>query len=300
MASRTGRRPRGTALSPLPAGSLLLVSTPIGNLEDLSPRGAAALSSADLVCCEDTRHTGKLFAHLGVPAPPLRSLHAHNEASRVAEVLEALSAGQVVVLCSDAGTPLVSDPGARLLAAALEAGVQVSAVPGPAALLDALVLSGFSGRFTFEGFLARKGPERKARLAAIARAEETSILYEAPGRVAATLGELETHCGPERRVAICRELTKLYEEVFRGTLAEALEAKLVREPRGEYVVVVGPAEAAPVEGADLTASLQALRASGMSIRDAVRAVEVLQEVGHREAYAAALALEREAVAPEGP
>jgi 16S rRNA (cytidine1402-2'-O)-methyltransferase len=256
----------------------------------VSRRAVEVLRSAELICCEDTRHTGNLLAHLEIAPRRLLSLHAHNEAARIAEVLDVLRGGAVVALCSDAGTPLVSDPGERLVAAAIAENITVSAVPGPSAMVMALVLSGMSGRFVFEGFLPRKGHERRARLQGIAESSAISIVYEAPGRIAATLAELATLTGPTRQVAICRELTKLHEEVVRAPIAEARTARLVVEPRGEYVLVVAPAPPAESERDELTPALVALLESGMSVRDAVRAVEVLRGAAHREAYEAALAL----------
>ena len=164
------------------------------------------------------------------------------------------------------------------------------AVPGASAALAALVVSGLAGRFCFEGFLPRKGPERRSRLAALAASEAVSVLYEAPGRVAATLAELSACCGPERRVAVCRELTKLHEEVFRGSLAEACGARLVTEPRGEYVLVLDKAEAVAVDPEERFEALGLLLGAGFSARDAVRAVEALYGGAHRELYERAIAL----------
>lgn len=207
------------------------------------------------------------------------------------EVLTALRDGAVVALCSDAGTPLVSDPGSRLVTAALEAGFPVTTVPGPSAVLAALVVSGFAGRFVFEGFLARKGPERRERLEAISASVLPSVVFEAPGRVADTLTELTELCGGAREVAICRELTKLHEEVFRGNLVKALGEPLVLEPRGEYVLVISGAQPRPPDAeADVGPGISALIESGMSVRDAARAAEVLRGVPHRVAYDTALRL----------
>jgi len=279
---------------PAPAGlgTLVVVATPIGNLSDLSARAAAALTDADLVCCEDTRHTGRLLATLGLRARRLQSLHAHNERERVEEVLALLGGGATVALVSDAGTPLVSDPGERLVAAAIASGFEVRAVPGASAVLAALVVSGLEvGRWRFEGFLPRKGRERRDRLALVAASGEPSVIYEAPTRVAATLRELSVDCGPERQVVVARELTKLHEEIWRGPLGDAEESPAARVARGEYVLVVAGAPQRPTgSGVDVERSLRALLDAGLGRRDAVAAVEALLGVPHRDAYAAALRL----------
>ncbi|NDH22694.1 MAG: 16S rRNA (cytidine(1402)-2'-O)-methyltransferase [Actinobacteria bacterium] len=202
-------------------GVLTLVSTPIGNLGDLAPRAVEALEAADLVCCEDTRRTGSLLKQIGVRVDELRRLDDHTEFESIPVILDRLVAGERVVLVSDAGTPGISDPGERLVAAVAEAGIEVTTVPGPVAAIAALVSSGLpSGRFVFEGFLARKGQERSAQLEAIAVESRTTVFYESPNRVAATLAALAEACGPDRRAVIARELTKLHEELRRGTLAE--------------------------------------------------------------------------------
>jgi 16S rRNA (cytidine1402-2'-O)-methyltransferase len=282
-------------------GALVVVATPIGNLSDLSARAAAALSESDLVCCEDTRHTGRLLATLGLRAKRLVSLHAHNEHERVEEILGLLGQGATVALVSDAGTPLVSDPGERLVAAAIGSGFEVRAVPGASAVLAALVVSGFDvGHWRFEGFLPRKGRERRDRLGVVAASPEPSVIYEAPSRVAATVLELSLHCGPERPVVVARELTKLHEEIWRGPLGDAAGSRPVTIARGEYVLVVAGASAAqPGAGVDLERSLRALFEAGLGRRDAVAALEVLLGVPHRDAYAAALSLEPPA-SPAGP
>ena len=211
--------PPASGARPLTASTLYVVSTPIGNLGDVTARAADVLRAADLVLCEDTRHSRRLLDHVGSRAPTT-SVHEHNEARRAAELVERLTAGAAMALVSDAGTPLLSDPGARLVAAAIEAGVRVEPVPGASALLAALVASGVDAtRFTFFGFLARKGRERRDALAEVAALRHTSVLYEAPGRAADTLADLAAACGPDRPAALARELTKQHEEVRRGTLA---------------------------------------------------------------------------------
>ena len=275
-------------------GTLVLVSTPIGNLQDLSARARDALATADVVYCEDTRRTRALVTHAGLSGVRLQSLYAHNEAARVDAVLAQLAGGSTVVVVSDAGTPLVSDPGARLVAAAASAGAVVSVVPGPSAVLAALVVSGFAtDRFCFEGFLPRKGPERRGRLAAVAHEERTVVLFEAPTRVAATLGDLAAACGGERAWWWRGELTKLHEEVWRGTLAEASAALAPHAARGEVALVV---EGAPPPGdpSDVAVddAVQARLDAGDSLRDAAEAVARALGVARRRAYQAGVALRR--------
>lgn len=271
-------------------GTLFVVATPIGNLGDLSERARAILAGVDLLACEDTRRTGRLLELAGIAAPRLVALHGHNEAERSAGIVERLLAGTTVALVSDAGTPLVSDPGERLVAAAVAASVPVVAVPGPSALLAALVVSGLgTGRWRFEGFLPRKGADRRARLADIAASPHPSICYESPHRLAATLGELATVCGADRRVVVARELTKMHEETWRGTLGEAVASAAALEPRGEHVVVVDAAPTAdrPAPGA-LEDAVARLVVAGLDRRDAVTAAVVLLGAGRRDAYEAAL------------
>ncbi|TML38927.1 MAG: 16S rRNA (cytidine(1402)-2'-O)-methyltransferase [Actinobacteria bacterium] len=225
-----------------PTGSLILVSTPIGNLGDLSPRATDTLARVGVIACEDTRHTRKLLTHAGISGKRLLAVHEHNEAGQVAHVLGLLDRGVDVAVVTDAGTPGISDPGTRLVVAAAGAGARVEVVPGPSALVAALVLSGLpTARFCFEGFLPRKGRERAERLGAIAAERRTTVLYEAPHRLEATLGDLLAACGPLRLVAVARELTKLHEEVWRGTLDGALARARESAPRGEHVLVVAGA-----------------------------------------------------------
>jgi 16S rRNA (cytidine1402-2'-O)-methyltransferase len=214
-------------------GHLVLVATPIGNLGDLPPRAVEVLAAADVVACEDTRRTGRLLAAAGVRARALVAVHDHNEASQVGTVLGRLRAGEVVAVVTDAGTPGISDPGERLVRAATQAGFEVRVVPGPSAAISALVASGLpTGRFVFEGFLPRKGSGRSERLAALAVEQRTLVLYEAPHRLGRTLADLAAALGGDRRTAIARELTKLHEEVWRGTLDEAVARAELVEPPG--------------------------------------------------------------------
>lgn len=274
-------------------GRVLVVSTPIGNLGDLSPRAVEALGTADLVACEDTRRTRALLSHAGISAGHrLMSLHAHNEASATARVIEHLEAGRTVAVVSDAGTPLLSDPGERLVAAAAEAGFEVLVVPGPSAVTAALVASGLpAGRFCFEGFLPRKGGDRRSRLAELAGERRTTVIFESPRRLTATLDDLCRALGPDRRVAVCRELTKLHEETWRGTLGEAVERAGTGEARGEHVLVVEGAPApAPASEADIEAALRAALAAGSDRRAAVAAVAAELSVPRRAAYEVAIRL----------
>jgi 16S rRNA (cytidine1402-2'-O)-methyltransferase len=276
---------------------LVLVATPIGNLGDLSPRAVSTLAQADVVCCEDTRRARALLTHAGVTGVRLLSLHGHNEHARIGEVLERLAAGQTVAVVSEAGTPAVSDPGSRVVAAAAAAGAVVSSVPGPSAVLAALVVSALpTDRFCFEGFLPRGGAPRRHRLAALAREPRTAVIYEAPGRLADTLVDLVPVCGGERPVVVVREMTKLHEEVWRGTLAGAAAEFAGRVVRGEVVIVLGGAPAEPDDpGDDAIAEAQRpLLAAGLSLRDAAGEVAARFGVPRRRAYDMALGMRRNA------
>lgn len=271
---------------------LVLVGTPIGNLGDLAPRAVEALCAADAICCEDTRRTGRLLQHAGVPRRPLVVVNDHTEQGAVDGVLDRLAAGERVAVVTDAGMPGISDPGERLVRAALDAGHTVEVVPGPSAAVTALVVSGLpAGRFVFEGFLPRKGSGRTERLAAVGAERRTVVLYEAPHRLARTLADLAAACGGDRTVSIGRELTKLHEETWRGTLAGAVEWAAEREPRGEMVIVLA---GAPVPGAATAAqvdeALQAELDGGASARDAAASVAVALGVPKRTAYEAAVRL----------
>ncbi|HEU4452322.1 MAG TPA: 16S rRNA (cytidine(1402)-2'-O)-methyltransferase [Longimicrobium sp.] len=217
---------------------LFVVSTPIGNLGDLSHRAVETLRAADVVLAEDTRRTSILLRHFEI-GTRLLSAHEHNEAARASTVVEMLREGKQVALVSDAGTPLLSDPGARIVREVVAAGFDVVPIPGASALLAALVASGIAAdTFTFLGFPPRKGPERAELLEEIAASPRAAVLYESPNRVAKLLADLAEACGPERRVAVARELTKMHEEIVRGTLAEAATHFAGREVLGEIVVVV--------------------------------------------------------------
>lgn len=273
------------------AGRLLVVATPIGNLDDLSPRGAAALRDADLVVAEDTRRTGRLLAHVGATTPQW-SLHEHNEADRAGAVVARLQAGETVVLVSDAGTPTVSDPGYRLVGACAAAGIEIQAVPGPSALLHALVTSALpTDRFAFDGFLPRTGAARRERLAAVAAEQRTVVLFLSPHRAAADLRDLAEACGSDRPAALGRELTKLHEETRRDTLG-GLAATVAEEGvRGELTLVVGGAPAprvdpASLDSGDLAAMVAALEADGTHRKQAIATVARDLGVPKRRVYAA--------------
>lgn len=256
---------------------LVLVGTPIGNLDDLSPRVAEAFAAADVVACEDTRRTGRLLQHLGIRAPKLVRMDDHTEHSAAPKLVERIvDRGEVVAVASDAGMPGLSDPGALIVQAAVEAGVAIEVIPGPFAGAVALVGSGLvgeSGRFVFEGFLPRKGAERQVRIDEIIDERRPVVLYEAPHRMVRTLSDLAESVGAQRRVALCRELTKLHEETFRGTLAQAIDHCEAIAPRGEYVVVLeGAPEPDDASDDALVAALREELDGGASRRDAATAV----------------------------
>lgn len=263
------------------SGRIVLVATPLGNLGDVSARAIETLRSADRLACEDTRRTGRLLAHLGLKAPRLVRMDEHTERSVAGSLVEAASRGELVAVVTDAGTPGLSDPGAGVVAAAIEAGVTLEAVPGPFAAATAAVLSGLldpGGRFSFEGFLARKGRSRAARLAELATERRPVVLYESPHRLQATLADLEASCGSDRPVSISRELTKLYEHTWRGTLGEAQHHVSEHGPRGEYVIVLGAApEPAEPSDSELASALERRLGAGESRRDA--AATVAAELG---------------------
>jgi 16S rRNA (cytidine1402-2'-O)-methyltransferase len=275
-------------------GTLVLVATPLGNLGDLSPRAAQALATASLICCEDTRRTAKLLQHAGISGVRMAITNEHTEADRVEQVLRLLSEGHTVAVVSDAGTPGISDPGERLVAAAIDAGHIVSAVPGPAAVIMAATVSGLPcHRLAYEGFIPRSGRARSERLADIAVERRTVVLYEAPHRLARTIDDLISVCGPDRRMAICRELTKMHEEVWRGTLADAAQRTASAEPIGEHVIVLeGAPPPQPADEQTIDSALRDAMADGLSTRDAATRVAAQLGVARRVAYDAALRLPR--------
>lgn len=270
------------------SGSLSVVATPIGNLGDLSVRAAEVLRTADLVLAEDTRRTGRLLAHVGSAAPQ-RSLHEHNERERAAEVLQRIAEGAHVALVTDAGTPLVSDPGLALVRACVAAGVTVVPIPGASAVLAALVVSGLaSDRVAFDGFLPRRGRARTQRIEELRHEPRTVVLFVAPHRAAEDLEDLAATLGDERPAVLCRELTKLHEDVRRGGLGQ-LRDGVADGVRGELTLVIaGAGPPPPPDGPseqDL-AAVAALVAAGTSTRDAVAQVARARGLVRRELYAA--------------
>ena len=269
---------------------LLVVGTPIGNMGDLTPRAVEALRSADVVACEDTRRTRALLSAASITGKRLVVVHEHNEAERAGDIVRMLDEGRRVALVTDAGMPGISDPGQRVVAGVAGAGHRMEVVPGPSALVAALVASGLaSDRFVFEGFLPRKGPVRRRRIEGLVNERRTAVLYEAPHRVVATAGDLLAACGADRPVAVARELTKVHEEVWRGTLGQASDHLAATVPRGEYVLVLaGAPDAAPASDADIEGALAARLAAGDDRRAAVAVVASELEVAKRRVYELAL------------
>jgi 16S rRNA (cytidine1402-2'-O)-methyltransferase len=294
----TSDNPPERARRPAVPAGLTLVATPIGNLGDLSPRALEMLGAADAVLCEDTRVTGQMLSRHGMSAP-LLPLHDHNEAEIVPRVLERLQAGQRLALVSDAGTPLVSDPGSRLVRAVIAAGLPLSAIPGPNAAVMALTLSGLPPHpFLFLGFLPPKAGPRSAAVAKLRAAERAGlsaslVLYEAPHRLAEALAALAEGLGPDRPAAVARELTKRFEEVRRGTLAELAAHYAGHEALGEICIVIGPAPEETTGEADLDAQLREAMRSGASLRDAAAMVAAATGLPRKQVYARALALPAE-------
>ena len=294
----TSDNPPERARRPAVPPGLTLVATPIGNLGDLSPRALEMLGAADAVLCEDTRVTGQMLSRHGMSAP-LLPLHDHNEAEIVPRVLERLQAGQRLALVSDAGTPLVSDPGYRLVRAVIAAGLPLTAIPGPNAAVMALTLSGLPPHpFLFLGFLPPKAGPRSAAVAKLRAAERaglsaTLVLYEAPHRLAEALAALAEGFGPDRPAAVARELTKRFEEVRRGTLAELAAHYAGHEALGEICIVIGPAPEETTGEADLDAQLREAMRGGASLRDAAAMVAAATGLPRKQVYARALALPAE-------
>ena len=273
------------------SGSLILVPTPIGNLGDISPRAAAALQDADFIAAEDTRVSIKLLNHLGIKKQ-LVSYHEHNKLESGPHILSRIQAGETCALVTDAGTPAISDPGEDLVRLCRENGVTVTAIPGPCAAITALAISGLpTGRFTFEGFLSTNKRSRRAHLEGLAQETRTMIFYEAPHKLTGTLEDLEQAFGPERRICLCRELTKLHEEAMNLTLEEAVQYYQTASPRGEYVLILEGARPRAVETPDLPDCLEAvsaLRQEGLSLKDAVKRVSQQTGVSKNILYDAAL------------
>lgn len=280
MVSDAGAETPGTATP----GTLHIVSTPIGNLGDLSPRAVEVLREVAAILAEDTRHTRVLTDRHEIRTAMLAH-HEHNEAQSTPGLVARLLRGDSLALVSDAGTPLLSDPGSRLVRAAVEAGVKVSPVPGASALLAALAGAGLAtDRFTFYGFLARKGGDRTRTIADVAALSHTAVLYEAPNRVAETLADLEAAGAGEREAVVARELTKQYEEFRRGTVRELARYYEEHEVRGEVVLLVAGAPPLVLDETALRERAAALRADGMSARDVTRVLMESQQVPRNLAY----------------
>lgn len=270
---------------------LWLVATPIGNLDDISARAIAVLRSASVVCCEDTRRSGSLLKHVGASPRRLIVANEHTEHDAIDAVLEHLGAGETVAVITDAGTPGISDPGERLVVAALSAGIAVHHAPGPAAFVMAATISGLpAARIAFDGFLPRAGADRRERLTEVARERRTTVLYEAPHRLGRTIADLRDTCGPDRRVVLARELTKMHEETWRGTLAEAVAHVEAVQPRGEYCIVIAPFSAATSEVSDddIVAELRSRTEAGLSTKDAVNEVTAALGVPRKRVYTLAI------------
>ncbi|MGI0486977.1 16S rRNA (cytidine(1402)-2'-O)-methyltransferase [Pantanalinema rosaneae CENA516] len=275
-------------------GTLYLVATPIGNLEDMTFRAVRILQNVDLIAAEDTRHTGKLLQHFQVTTPQI-SYHDHNRHSRTGELVDRLQQGKAIALVSDAGMPGISDPGYELVSACVAAGLAVVPIPGCSAAIAALTASGLpSDRFVFEGFLPAKAAARRTHLDTLKPERRTLIFYEAPHRLRATLQDL-VMLGETRQVVLARELTKLHEELWRGSIAEAIAHYQEREPQGEYTIVVAGAELAPVVLSDaaIIAELKALLAQGLSRSEASRQLAHQTALPRRQIYQLALSIAHE-------
>lgn len=272
------------------AGTLILVPTPIGNLGDISPRAEQALRDADFVAAEDTRVSIKLLNHLNIKKP-LVSYHEHNKAESGKRILERLLAGESCAVVTDAGTPAISDPGEDLVRLCTQEGVTVTAIPGPCAAITALSISGLAtGRFTFEGFLSVNKKSRREHLDSLREERRTMIFYEAPHKLLATLEDLLEAFGPERKICLCRELTKLHEEALRMTVSQAVSYYGETSPRGEYVLIVdGKQEAAKAPALeDCLLQVAALRSEGLSLKDAAKQVSRETGIARNVLYDAAL------------
>ena len=282
-----------------PRGRLQVIATPIGNMGDVSARAREALESAAAIAAEDTRHTGALLQALGI-ARPLLSLHAHNETQRVPEILARLAAGETIALVSDAGTPLLSDPGYELVRAAAEAGIDVEAIPGPSAITTALAVAGLPvSRFCFEGFLPARERERRNHLSQLAGEPRTLVFFEAPHRIAATLADLAAELGNDRRAVVARELTKAHETIYRGTLAELVQRAATEDnfQRGEITIVVAGAAPAASGGFDAALLRRAVDLLSKELSPSRTAAIAAQLTGATRAEAYALTQHRSPSAP---
>ena len=280
-------------------GTLYVVGTPIGNLEDMTFRAVRILQSVDAIAAEDTRHTGRLLQHFQIKTPQL-SYHEHNRNQRLPELLNQLSEGKAIALVTDAGIPGISDPGYELVNACTEAGIQVIPVPGASASLTALSAAGLpTDRFVFEGFLPASGKDRQQRLESLPSEARTLIFYESPHRLRVTLQDLADSLGKDRRIVLARELTKLHEEFWRGTIEEAIVHYTQQEPKGEFTLVVAGAQLAmPVLSEEaLKAELIQIMAQGVSRSQATRQLAELTKLPRRQLYQLALAIPNSSLSP---
>ena len=276
-------------------GTLYVVGTPIGNLEDMTFRAVRILQTVDLIAAEDTRHTGKLLQHFQINTNQV-SYHDHNRSSRIPELLEQLSNGKSIALVTDAGMPGISDPGYELVKVCVEAGIAVVPIPGASAVITALSAAGLpTDRFVFEGFLPHKAQARRENLESLKTESRTLILYESPHRLRETLQELAEILGNERQIVLARELTKLYEEFWRGTIVEAISHYSEREPQGEYTLVVAgnPHEFPQLSDLELKAELSKLISEGISRSQASRQLAKVTSLNRRHLYQLALAIKKE-------
>jgi 16S rRNA (cytidine1402-2'-O)-methyltransferase len=274
-------------------GTLYLVGTPIGNLEDITMRAIRILKEVDLIAAEDTRHTGKLLHYFQIKTPQI-SCHEHNEQQKIPDILAQLQSGKSIALVTDAGMPGISDPGYILVAACVAAGATVVPIPGVTALVTGLSASGLdTSRFVFEGFLPVKGAERESQLLALQTETRTTIFYESPHRLQRTLADLMATCGAARSIVLARELTKLHEEFWRGSLAEAIALYTQREPKGEYTVILAGAERQVVTWTDATilTELGQLLEQGVSRSTASKQLAELTGINKRHIYQLSLGLD---------
>ncbi|MEA5580299.1 16S rRNA (cytidine(1402)-2'-O)-methyltransferase [Nodularia harveyana UHCC-0300] len=274
-------------------GTLYIVGTPIGNLEDMTFRAVRILQNVNLIAAEDTRHTGKLLQHFQVKTPQI-SYHEHNRHSRIPELLEYMANGQAIALVSDAGMPAVSDPGYELVIACIQAGITVVPIPGASATITALIASGLpTDRFVFEGFLPPKAAKRREYLESLQTESRTLIFYESPYRLPESLQDFATVLGGDRQIVLARELTKLYEEFWRGTIAEAIAHYNQRQPQGEYTIVLAgnPPSQLQLTEAQLKAELLQMITQGISRSQASRQLAKITTVPRRQLYQLALSLE---------
>ncbi len=273
------------------SGTLYFIATPIGNLSDITYRAVETLRSVEVLACEDTRRTGRLLKHLGIHVSRLIVANSHTEAYAAVEIIELLKQGIDVGLVTDAGMPGISDPGERVASAVIESGEKLTVIPGSSAPVSALVVSGLSaGRYVMEGFLPRKGRERSHCLERIALEESTSVMLESPKRIGATLNELTKVCGKSRKAVVVRELTKLHEEISRGSLEE-LSEKFKNGTKGEIVLLVSGASPPEVDDSQILVEIEKARERGLSRRDAIDAVSRALKIAHNRVYELALTID---------